>query len=192
MGRRYKELNLSKEELEKLYLKDKKTSSEIGTIFGVEHNTILKRLRLFGIPVRSRFEKVSKNILCNQGKRRCYDCKKILPIKEFCKGKRRGFSYLCKQCARRRLNSLKFILNGYSRKHKYRPRKNHKPLKLRFEILKRDKFTCQYCGRKSPDVILEIDHIHPRSKGGKNIMDNFKTACKDCNMGKSNTLLEII
>ena len=31
--------------------------------------------------------------------------------------------------------------------------------KIRFEVFKRDKFTCQYCGRMSPDVILEVDHI---------------------------------
>jgi len=36
--------------------------------------------------------------------------------------------------------------------------------KLRFEVYKRDKFTCQYCGRKAPDVILEIDHINPVAK----------------------------
>ncbi|MCK4795228.1 MAG: HNH endonuclease [Desulfobacteraceae bacterium] len=40
--------------------------------------------------------------------------------------------------------------------------------KLRFEVFKRDSFTCQYCGRKSPDVLLEIDHIKPVSKEGKN------------------------
>lgn len=42
--------------------------------------------------------------------------------------------------------------------------------KLRFEVFKRDKFTCQYCGRKAPDVVLQIDHISPVSKGGKNVL----------------------
>jgi hypothetical protein len=36
--------------------------------------------------------------------------------------------------------------------------------RLRFLILKRDDFSCRYCGRKSPDVILHIDHIKPYSK----------------------------
>ena len=40
--------------------------------------------------------------------------------------------------------------------------------KTRFEIFKRDSFTCQYCGRKAPDVLLVIDHIEPVSKGGTN------------------------
>lgn len=58
--------------------------------------------------------------------------------------------------------------------------------KTRFEIFKRDNFTCQYCGKKAPDVILEIDHIVPVSKGGTNKILNLVTACKDCNRGKTN------
>ena len=56
--------------------------------------------------------------------------------------------------------------------------------KLRFEVLKRDKFTCQYCGRMSPDVILEIDHIKPVADGGTNEILNLITSCRDCNRGK--------
>ena len=56
--------------------------------------------------------------------------------------------------------------------------------KLRFEVLKRDKFTCQYCGKKSPDIILHLDHIKPVSKGGKNTLLNLVTSCVDCNLGK--------
>lgn len=58
--------------------------------------------------------------------------------------------------------------------------------RIRFEVLKRDKFTCQYCGKSAPDVVLEIDHIKPVSKGGKNDIMNLITSCKDCNRGKSN------
>lgn len=66
-----------------------------------------------------------------------------------------------------------------------------KPLskKMRFEVFKRDKFTCQYCGRMSPDVILEIDHIKPVAEGGKNTMLNLITSCRDCNRGKGKVLL---
>jgi len=62
-----------------------------------------------------------------------------------------------------------------------------KPLskKIRFEVFKRDSFTCQYCGSKAPDVILEIDHIKPVAKGGKNEIINLVTSCFDCNRGKS-------
>ena len=63
---------------------------------------------------------------------------------------------------------------------------NRKPLskKVRFEVFKRDHFTCQYCGRMAPDVILEIDHIKPVAEGGTNDMINLITSCRDCNRGK--------
>ena len=57
--------------------------------------------------------------------------------------------------------------------------------KQRFRILKRDNFTCQMCGRKSPDVELHIDHKIPVSKGGKTVDDNLVTLCSDCNFGKA-------
>lgn len=61
-----------------------------------------------------------------------------------------------------------------------------KPLskKIRFEVFKRDKFTCQYCGRSVPDVVLQVDHIKPVAKGGKNDIMNLVTSCSDCNLGK--------
>jgi len=64
------------------------------------------------------------------------------------------------------------------------PKRKAIPKKTRFEILKRDSFTCQYCGRKSPDVVLNIDHITPVASGGTNAMSNLITSCFDCNSGK--------
>ena len=63
-----------------------------------------------------------------------------------------------------------------------------KPLskKIRFEVFKRDSFKCQYCGRMAPDVVLQVDHIVPVSKGGTNDMLNLVTSCKECNLGKGN------
>ncbi len=61
------------------------------------------------------------------------------------------------------------------------------PLSTRFEVFKRDKFTCQYCGKKPPDVTLEVDHIIATSKGGKTTLGNLKTSCFDCNRGKSDS-----
>ena len=58
--------------------------------------------------------------------------------------------------------------------------------KLRFEVFKRDGFCCAYCGKSPPKVTLEIDHIEPRSKGGKDTIENLITACFDCNRGKKN------
>jgi hypothetical protein len=60
---------------------------------------------------------------------------------------------------------------------------------LRFNVFKRDSFACQYCGATPPGVVLEVDHIHPVSQGGKNTLDNLITACFDCNRGKGAGLL---
>lgn len=56
--------------------------------------------------------------------------------------------------------------------------------RTRFEVFKRDRFTCQYCGGKPPEVTLELDHIHPVAKGGTNDILNLCTSCKECNRGK--------
>jgi hypothetical protein len=56
--------------------------------------------------------------------------------------------------------------------------------RLRFEVFKRDCFTCQYCGRKSPEVILQVDHIDPVAEGGSDDIVNLTTSCVDCNGGK--------
>lgn len=56
---------------------------------------------------------------------------------------------------------------------------------LRFSVLSRDRFTCRYCSRSAPEVVLEIDHVKPVSKGGTNDLGNLVAACSDCNGGKS-------
>jgi hypothetical protein len=58
------------------------------------------------------------------------------------------------------------------------------PQGVRFDVLRRDEFTCQYCGRTSPSVILEIDHVVPVASGGTDNQENLITACFDCNRGK--------
>jgi len=58
-------------------------------------------------------------------------------------------------------------------------------VRTRFEVFKRDDFTCRYCGRKSPDVVLEIDHIIPVADNGSNDEMNLVTSCFECNSGKS-------
>lgn len=69
------------------------------------------------------------------------------------------------------------------------PRRRSISPRVRFEVFKRDSFRCQYCGRAAPDVVLELEHIEPRSKGGSDEMFNLTTACWECNSGKSDRLL---
>jgi len=56
--------------------------------------------------------------------------------------------------------------------------------KIRFEVFKRDDYQCQYCGRRVPEVTLEVDHILAVANGGKDGMDNLLTSCVECNQGK--------
>jgi 5-methylcytosine-specific restriction endonuclease McrA len=58
---------------------------------------------------------------------------------------------------------------------------------IRWQVFQRDNWKCAACGRNSQDgIILQVDHILPRSKGGKDTLDNFQTLCNVCNLGKSN------
>ncbi len=60
---------------------------------------------------------------------------------------------------------------------------------LRWQILERDDFTCQYCGQSAPDTRLEVDHKIPASDGGTDDPDNLVTACSACNQGKNAFIL---
>jgi len=64
------------------------------------------------------------------------------------------------------------------------------PSSLRYQVLSRDKSICQKCGRKAPDIELEVDHILPWACGGPTVIDNLQTLCKECNLGKSNECFE--
>ena len=58
---------------------------------------------------------------------------------------------------------------------------------LRQQIIDRDKYTCQLCGKYMPDEVgLHIDHIVSISKGGKTVPSNLQVLCSKCNGIKSN------
>ena len=58
------------------------------------------------------------------------------------------------------------------------------PPRVRFEVFKRDSFTCVYCGAKSPGVVLHADHVVPLAEGGADEIGNLVTSCAKCNGGK--------
>lgn len=63
------------------------------------------------------------------------------------------------------------------------------PVGIRFEVFRRDSFSCIYCGRSAPNVELHIDHKVPWKIVKKHQIDNLVTACKDCNLGKKDKLI---
>jgi 5-methylcytosine-specific restriction endonuclease McrA len=63
----------------------------------------------------------------------------------------------------------------------------HKNVVLtRHNVFKRDQFICQYCGDSGN---LTLDHLIPKSKGGKTNWTNLVTACKPCNAKKGDYLI---
>jgi len=51
-------------------------------------------------------------------------------------------------------------------------------------VLARDEHRCQYCGRRMPTSQLSMDHVIPRSRGGRTTWENVVCACLACNVKK--------
>ena len=66
----------------------------------------------------------------------------------------------------------------YLVKRPYAPRKLSKK-----EIFLRDQYTCQYCGKKTPE--LTLDHVVPRRQRGAHTWENVVAACSRCNLHKA-------
>jgi 5-methylcytosine-specific restriction endonuclease McrA len=54
----------------------------------------------------------------------------------------------------------------------------------RKNLMMRDAHQCQYCSRRPPMRDLNIDHVLPKSRGGKDAWENLVTACRTCNLRK--------
>lgn len=61
---------------------------------------------------------------------------------------------------------------------------------IREYLLEKFGHTCQYCGGKSGDSVLEWEHIHPKSRGGSDRVKNAILSCSSCNRDKDNQTLE--
>lgn len=62
------------------------------------------------------------------------------------------------------------------------------PIGLRYQVLRRDRFRCVTCGRSPASdlgCVLHVDHVLAFSRGGKTRLDNLRTLCAECNVGKS-------
>lgn len=60
----------------------------------------------------------------------------------------------------------------------------------RRNVYTRDNYTCQYCAVQLNPVDLTIDHVIPRSKGGKSTFENCVVACQTCNRRKADKTLK--
>ena len=84
--------------------------------------------------------------------------------------------------------SMSFPMPSVIRIHNYITIPYRGVVMTRHNIFKRDKHECQYCGTRDD---LTLDHIIPRSKGGRSTWNNLVTACKRCNTQKGNFTLQV-
>ncbi len=75
-------------------------------------------------------------------------------------------------------------LSSYVKIHRTKTRFNKKI------VYHRDKYTCQYCGKQLTPSNVTIDHVLPRSRGGRTTWKNCVTCCVNCNVKKSNKTLD--
>lgn len=68
-------------------------------------------------------------------------------------------------------------------------KRGHRPISgsVRYEVLSRAKFKCELCGVSADEKNIEVDHIFPKSLGGKDDLSNYQALCYSCNAAKRNT-----
>ena len=68
-------------------------------------------------------------------------------------------------------------------------RRGHRPISgsIRYQVLAAAKGRCELCGITNEEKMLEVDHIFPKSLGGKDDLSNYQALCYSCNAAKRNT-----
>ena len=86
--------------------------------------------------------------------------------------------------------SFVFVVPSVIRLHRYIIRPARPAIAFtKKNILKRDSYTCQYCGQNGGER-MTIDHVVPKSLGGRTVWENVVSACRICNLRKGNKRLE--
>ena len=86
--------------------------------------------------------------------------------------------------------NLKLILPSVIKLKSYIYLKTKRIALTRKNIIQRDKYICQYCGKYAKNIT--IDHVIPKVKNGKDTWENLVSACVKCNLNKGNKLISQI
>ncbi|HLG19947.1 MAG TPA: HNH endonuclease [Bdellovibrionota bacterium] len=81
--------------------------------------------------------------------------------------------------------------SGKTLKNERQSRTRNPSVRLRYKVLVRDGFRCVICGRSpanEPGVKLHLDHVSPYSKDGPTRLENLRTLCLECNLGKGDLI----
>lgn len=84
--------------------------------------------------------------------------------------------------------SFRFMVPEVIRLNFFGGRQSRKVRFTRNNIFERDDHTCQYCGCRPSSGKLTLDHVVPRSRGGRSTWRNLVAACIDCNDRKGNRM----
>lgn len=100
-----------------------------------------------------------------------------------------GNKHVCENC----IDKFSLTVNNDqpAKTKKEKTERSKMSTRIRYDILERDGFKCNYCGAKPEignNVKLHVDHIIPVSKGGKTETDNLQVLCQTCNLGKSDKM----
>lgn len=90
------------------------------------------------------------------------------------------------------INLIQILESKLTQKEFVKEQRRLMTKKMRESVKERDHFTCCQCGNsitKEPNLLLEIDHIIPVSKGGYTTEENLQTLCWKCNRSKSNKII---
>lgn len=170
---------LSKEELSKLYLKDKKGSVEISQILKCSPQAVMYWLDKFNIPMRS-IKEANKITLSNGGggyKTKKFFLTKELLQKEFVEKKKTpnqiAAEFGCSwDVVRRNLLRNGFKLHQHTKGQGRRSSTVYR--KFQKEALRKHGYKCQICGY---DKFVNVCHVEARFKGGSDTVDNAIVLC---------------
>ena len=162
--------SIDKEILHSLYEVEHKTTEEIGEMFGLSGNTVLRLLNEYQIPIPDRSELM---------RRYFYEKGGVEKFREYANNIDYRINTSCRQH-----NISPDEFEGFSATESHMIRNSSQYIEWRTKVFERDNFICQKCGRRGGD--LEAHHLYPFAEYPRKrfLIDNGVTLCSECHSPK--------